>query len=327
MTDTEPLTLILEDDVHITAAGAAVINATAPVLIRSPANAKLTLTVTGDDSVLCGILAPSVTVESGRLDISIRNTSSSGAAAYGICAESGNGTISGGEIAIHLETGCHKNKGIYAARYISITGGRITTAAYGGSNTFGLDGGDVSSAEDTNGGVFISGGYIETDSGRAATRNYGIDSKYGTVKISGDAVVFIHEDESGRADNFVYNENITAISGGSAVVFTAAGEENYLLRSSAGLAQDTSLLSGKIFEIPAGMNLGLSRGVSLVVPADARLLFGDGYGSFTCAGSTSPADGGVVYFGEKPAAQETPAALPGVLAGLGIAAVAVIRKR
>ena len=130
---------------------------------------------------------------------------------------------------------------------------------------------------------------------------------------------------SNISSNGAESGNVT-ISGGSAVVFTAAGEENYLLRSSADLAQDTSLLSGKIFEIPAGMNLGLSRGVSLVVPADARLLFGDGYGSFTCAGSTSPADGGVVYSGEKPAAQETPAALPGVLAGLGIAAVAAIRK-
>lgn len=324
---TDSLTLIIEDDVQITAAGAAAVNSTAPVIIKSPAGAKLGLTVTGNDSVLCGILAPSVTIESGRIDIAVVNPGNSGAAAYGICAESDNVTISGGEIAARLETGCHKNKGIYAARYISITGGSVTTAEYGGSNTFGLDGGDVSSAGNADGGVFISGGYIEVDSGKAATRNYGIDSKYGTVKISGSAVVLIHEDESGRADNFAYNKNITTISGGNAVVFTAEGNGSYLLRSSAALSQDTVLPAGKTFVVPAGMSLGLSQGISLSRPADTILLFDDGYGSFLYVSEAPAADGCVVYSGEKPAAQATPAPILGVLAGAGAAALAVSRKK
>lgn len=152
--------------------------------------------------------------------------------------------------------------GIYAARYIEITGGRITATAYGGSNTFGLDGGDVL-AGDSNGGIVISGGYISVDSGGAATRNYGIDSKYGSVKISGNPVIFIREDESGAKENFAYNEDVTTITGGNAVVFAKEGAGNYLLREDAVLTQDAALLPGEIFEIPAGMRRSASPARSL----------------------------------------------------------------
>ncbi|MCZ9313066.1 MAG: hypothetical protein O0V67_06785 [Methanocorpusculum sp.] len=323
----ELLTLIIEEDVVITTNKNSGITSAVPVVIRSPSNAKLTIAVDSTEDALYGIRAPSVTVESGVLDISVTNGGGSqeGSAAYGICAESGNVTISGGEITIHVQTTCHKNKGIYAAQYISVTGGHIITTEYGGSNTFGLDGGDVLTG-DSNGGIFITGGYISVTSGKAATRNYGIDSKYGTVKISGDAVVFICEDESGRADNFAYNENVTTISGGNAMVFTSEGNGNYLLRSSSELSQDAVLLAGKTFEIPVGLTLGLSNGVSLVQPFGTNLLFGGGYGIFTYAGSTSSGDGTTIYHGGMPAVPASPVPVAGILAGIG-AVVMMMRRR
>ena len=325
---TEPLTLVIEEDVSISADGSSGIVSTAPVTIRSPKNAKLTITVDSPDDSLYGIRAPSVTIESGILDISVTDGGGSqeGTAAYGICAESGNVSISGGEIMIHVETTCHKNKGIYAAQYISVTGGYIVTTQYGGSNTFGLDGGDVLTG-DANGGIFISGGCIVVESGMAAARNYGIDSKYGTVKISGDAVVFIREDESGRGDNFAYNENVTTILGGTAMVFTSEGNEPYLLRNSATLSQDVVLLPGRTFVIPAGMSLELSEEVSLVQPQDTILLFGEGYGSFTCADSTSNGNGGTIYCGSAVPVPASPLPIGGVFAGLGIAGVLLGRRK
>ena len=322
----EDLVLIIEDDSVITASGNAGIESAAPVTIRSPNNARLTITVGNDSDTLYGIKAPSVTIESGTVDITVATAGGSrgGGAAYGIYAESGNVTIPGGTVAIRVETPRHKNKGIYAARYIGITGGRVTATAYGGSNTFGLDGGDVL-AGDSDGGIVISGGYISVDSGGAATRNYGIDSKYGSVIISGNPVLYIHEDESGAKENFAYNENVTTITGGNAVVFAKEGAGNYLLREDAVLTQDAALLPGEVFEIPAGMTLGISGPVSLTRPASSGLLFGGSHGTFTYA-NISPADGGgIVYAGEEPAAQASPVPVAGVLAGLG--AVILLKGR
>jgi len=321
----EDLVLIIEDDSVITASGNAGIESAAPVTIRSPNNARLTITVGNDSDTLYGIKAPSVTIESGTVDITVATAGGSkgGGAAYGIYAESGNVTIPGGTVAIRVETPRHKNKGIYAARYIGITGGRITATAYGGSNTFGLDGGDVL-AGGSDGGIVISGGYISVNSGGAATRNYGIDSKYGSVIISGNPVLYIHEDESGAKD-FAYNEGVTTITGGNAVVFAKEGAGNYLLREDAALTQDAALLPGEVFEIPAGMTLGISGPVSLTRPASSGLLFGGSHGTFTYA-NISPADGGgIVYAGEEPAAQASPVPVAGVLAGLG--AVILLKGR
>lgn len=322
----EDLVLTIEEDSVIAAGGNAGIESAAPVTIRSPTNARLTIAVENGKDAFYGIKAPSVTVESGTVDITVTNGGNNRAdsAAYGIYAGSGNVTILGGTITTHVATTCHKNKGIYAARYIEITGGRIAATAYGGSNTFGLDGGDVL-AGDSNGGIVISGGYISVDSGGAATRNYGIASKYGSVKILGNPIIFIHEDESGARDNLAYNEDVTTITGGNAVVFTSKGVGNYLLRENAVLTQDMVLLPGKIFEIPAGMTLGLSGPHSLTLPAASGLLFGDGHGAFTYAGTTLAEGGSVVYAGEKSAAQASPAPVAGVLAGLG--AVILLKGR
>ncbi|KUL00310.1 MAG: hypothetical protein XE11_2488 [Methanomicrobiales archaeon 53_19] len=196
-----------------------------------------------------------------------------------------------------------------------------STYQRGGSNTFGLDGGEVET-ENADDGVIISGGQVVVNSSGGAARNYGIDSKFGTVKISGDAVVFIREDESGRADNFAYNENVTTISGGNAMVFASEGG-NYILREDAVLTQNATLLPGGTFEIPAGRTLDISGRAYLAQPAGATLLFGEGYGAFEYAGSI-PESGMVIYAGEAPIQQ---AAVPvaGLLAGLG-AAVLLRRK-
>lgn len=178
--------------------------------------------------------------------------------------------------------------------------------------------------ENADDGVIISGGQVVVNSsGGAAARNYGIDSKFGTVKISGDAVVFIREDESGRADNFAYNENVTTISGGNAVVFASVGG-NYILREDAVLTQNATLLPGGTFEIPAGRTLGVSGGGAyLAQPEGATLLFDEGYGAFGYAGSI-PESGTVIYAGEEPI-QQASVPVAGLLAGLG--AAVLLRRR
>lgn len=210
----EDLVLTIEEDSVIAAGGNADIESAAPVTIRSPTNARLTIAVENGKDAFYGIKAPSVTVESGTVDITVTN---------------------------------------------------------GGNN-------------------------------RADSAAYGIDSKYGSVKISGNPVIFIHEDENGARGNFAYNENMTTITGGNAVVFTSKETGSYLLRENAVLTQDMVLLPGKIFEIPAGMTLGLSGPHSLTLPAASGLLFGDGHGAFTYAGTTLAEGGSVVYAGEKSAA-------------------------
>ena len=319
----DELIIEIEDDITITANGNAGIESAAPVTIRSPAERTLTIVVDSDEEFLYGIKAPSITIESGKIDITVHGKNSSGASnAFGIHAAPGNVTISGGSVFTTVETAAHKNKGIYALRFINIAGGLVNTYQRGGSNTFGLDGGNVETAS-ADDGVIISGGQVVVNSGGASTRNYGIDSKFGTVKISGDAVVFIREDESGRVDNFAYNENITTISGGNAVVFASVGG-NYILREDAVLAQNTTLLPGGTFEIPAGRTLGISGGAHLAQPEGATLLFGEGYGTFEYAGS-APEGGMTIYAGEEPV-QQAPAPVAGLLAGLG-AAVLLRRKQ
>ena len=317
------LIIEIEEDVTIAGGGNAGIESTAPVTMKNATERTLTIVVDSDEEFLYGIKAPSITIESGNIDITVHGKNDSGGSnAFGIYAGSGNVTISGGSVFTTVETAAHKNKGIYALRFINIAGGLVNTYQRGGSNTFGLDGGNVEtdSADD---GVIISGGLVVINSSGGAARNYGIDSKFGTVKISGDAVVFIHEDESGRADNFAYNENITTISGGNTMVFASVGG-NYTLRSDAVLTQNATLLPGGTFEIPAGRTLGISGGAYLAQPEGATLLFGEGYGAFEYAGS-APEDGMTIYAGEEPV-QQAPAPVAGLLAGLG-AAVLLRRKQ
>jgi hypothetical protein len=315
------LIIEIEDDVTISSSGNVGIESTAPVTIRSPAERTLTIVVDSDEEFLYGIKAPSIMIESGNVDITVRGKNDSGDSnAFGIHAASGNVTISGGSVFTTVETAAHKNKGIYALRFINIAGGLVTAYQRGGSNTFGLDGGNVE-ADSEGDGVFISGGLVVINSNGGAARNYGIDSRFGTVKVSGGAVVFIREDESGRTDNYVYNEDVTTISGGNAVVFASAGG-NYTLREDAILAQNAMLLPGGTFEIPVGRTLGLSGGAYLAQPEGATLLFGEGYGAFEYAGS-APRDRMTIYAGEEPV-QQAPVA--GLLAGPG-AAVLLRRKQ
>lgn len=313
----DPLILTIEDNVTIRTNTSAGIQSTAPVTIRSPASRTLTIIVDNDDEKLYGIRAPSVFVESGVLDITVtgENDSEKGNA-FGICAESGNVTISGGSVFTEVETTGHKNKGIYASRYIHISDGLVSTSQQNGMNTFGLDGGDVETG-DAEGGVLISGGCITVQSTGGKTRNFGIDSKFGTVRISGNPVVFILEDESGSRQNFPYNTNITAISGGNAVVFTSTGG-NYSLRENAVLTRNAALIPGRTFEIPAGRILTVSQGSSLVKPADTTLLSGEGYGRFEYTQSVHGKDGAVIYTAADQTRQ-APVSLAGLAAGLGIA--------
>ena len=317
------LIIEIEEDVTIAGGGNAGIESTAPVTIKNATERTLTIVVDSDEEFLYGIKAPSITIESGNIDITVHGKNDSGGSnAFGIYAGSGNVTISGGSVFTTVETAAHKNKGIYALRFINIAGGLVNTYQRGGSNTFGLDGGNVEtdSADD---GVIISGGLVVINSSGGAARNYGIDSRFGTVKVSGDAVAFIREDESGRADNYVYNANITTISGGNAVVFASVGG-NYTLCEDAVLTQNAMLLPGGAFEIPAGRTLGISGGAYLAQPEGATLLFGEGYGAFEYAGS-APEDGMTIYAGEEPV-QQAPAPVAGLLAGLG-AAVLLRRKQ
>jgi hypothetical protein len=322
--NTEPVTITLEDNVAIASTEYAGIESVAPVTIRSPAGKTLSISVKNNSVLLYGITAPAVTVESGSLNITVRgNNDAERGNAFGIAAINGNVTIAGGSVRTDVETSGHKNKGIYASRYIVITGGTVVTDERGGSNTFGLDGGDVENGN-SDGGVAISGGQVFTTSNGGKNRNIGIDSKFGTVSISGNPVILIADNGSGKAQNYVYNPNITTISGGNAVVFTAENG-NYTLRKNAILAQNATLLPGKTFEIPAGTTMAIASGTGLVTPGTTTLLFGGNYGTFTYTRSFAGADGAEIYEGSVPTPQS---ALPGALILVGlISAVFLMRIR
>lgn len=320
---TEPLIVTIDDDVAIASTSYAGIESTAPVTIRSPAGKALTITVRNDSVLLYGITAPFVTLESGHLAITVNgNNDGEKGNAFGISAGAGNVTVAGGSVATTVETTGHKNKGIYASRYIIISDGQVTTDERGGSNTFGLDGGDVETGN-ADGGILISGGVVSVNSSGGKTRNVGIDSKFGTVGISGTPVLFIYEDGSAARQNFVYNTNITTISGGHAAVFTSDGG-NYTLRENAIIAQNITLIAGKTFEIPAGRSLGIADGTYLTKPSGTTLLFGGDAGTLTYSRSFAGAGEAVIYAGSEPTQR---AALPVavLLAGLG-AAVLMRRK-
>lgn len=320
----DPLILLIEDNITISSQNDAGIDSSAPLVIRSPLDRRITVITQNNSDLLYGIKAPSVSVEGGILDIHVsgRNNNESGNA-FGIYAGSGNVTISGGAVSTTVDTTGHKNKGIYASGYIVVFGGRISVDQRGGSNTFGLDGGDVKEGG-TNGGIVITGGYLMVNSTGGANRNIGIDSKFGTVQIAGDPVLFIHEDEIGIKQNFAYNTNITTISGGKAVVFTSAGG-NYTLREDAELTRDAELIPGRTFEIPRGRNLSISAPVSLIQPSGTTFLFGKGYGEFRYATSIQDKNGDVIYTGRKQARQ-APAPLAGLLVGLGLTALFLKKK-
>jgi hypothetical protein len=320
---TDPLVIIIADDVAISSTSYVGIESTAPVTIRSPTGKTLTITVRNDSVLLYGITAPTVTLESGHLAITVNgNNDGEKGNAFGISARAGNVTIAGGSITTTVETTGHKNKGIYASRYIVVSEGQVTTDERGGSNTFGLDGGDVENG-DACGGILLSGGVVSVNSSGGKNRNVGIDSKFGTVRISGSPVIFIYEDGSAARQNFVYNTNITTISGGHAAVFTSDGG-NYTLRENAILAQNITLIAGKTFEIPAGRSLGIADGTYLTKPSGTTLLFGGDSGTLTNSRSFAGAGGAVIYAGNEPTQK---AALPVavLLAGLG-AAVLMRRK-
>ncbi|MFA5331831.1 MAG: hypothetical protein WC342_05585 [Methanoregula sp.] len=312
----DPLTITLNDNVTIASFSAAGIESAGPVTIRSPSEKTLTILVTNNSDMLYGVWGSSVTLESGRLDIVIRGSNSpKSGASYALYAGSGNVTVSGGTVNASVMTTAHKNKGIYAKQYVIVSGGSIISHESGGSNTFGLDGGDVD-AGNAQGGIVITGGYIDVHSKNASTRNFGIDSKSGTVKISGNPVVFIESDTSGKAENFAYNATITTISGGNAVVFTSTGG-NYTLMSSAVFAQNAALLPGKTFEIPAGSSLGISSGLTLTLPAGSTILTGANFGTLDATGSAPDSTGAVLYTGIAPATTKAPVPV-------GVIVVAVI---
>lgn len=227
---TDPLVITIPDDVTIQSGGTTGIESSSPVTIRSPAGRNLTIVVQNGSEVLYGIRAPSVTVESGNLDISVLGGNRTGSGiAYGIAGESGDVVISGGTVSVTVDTGCHKNKGIYALRYVRISGGSVSVSPHGGKNTFGIDGGAVETGG-TGGGVIVSGGNIVVRSTGGSERNVGIDSKFGNVDIQGKPVIVITEDGSGRTQNYALNRNITTISG-SPVIVTSDGGKSFSVTS------------------------------------------------------------------------------------------------
>jgi len=317
----DELIIVIDDNVTIQSATNAGIQSAAPITIRSPANSTLTIIVNNDTERLFGIKAPSVSIESGVLDISVRgrNDSDKGQA-FGIFAGSGNATISGGTITTNVNTTGHKNKGMFASGFITVSGGRIVTNQTGGENTFGFDGGSGGNS----GGVMISGGNVEVFSTRGTQRNLGMDSFSGTIGISGNPVIIIYEDENGTVQNYPYNPHITTISGGNAVVFTSAGG-NFTLRENAVLTQTASLIADRTFEIPAGLKLGISEGTDLQQPADTTFLFGGGYGMLTNATTTVGENGDIIYDGNK-STPSGPVSFMVILAGFCIAVI-LIRRR
>ncbi|MFA4861863.1 hypothetical protein [Methanoregula sp.] len=210
-TGSDPLIIQIEENVTIRSSNPAGIESSAPVIIRSPEGRTLSILVNNRTDMIYGIRAPSVSIESGRIDITVNGQNNNGTSnAFGLCAESGNVTISGGSVFTMVDTACHKNKGIYASRFILISGGLVRTDQRGGSNTFGLDGGDEGNRDS---GVRITGGRILVNSSGALNRNIGIDSRSGTVEISGNTVVVIQTDGSGAKQNYAYNPDITFIHG------------------------------------------------------------------------------------------------------------------
>ncbi|WP_209689453.1 hypothetical protein [Methanomicrobium sp. W14] len=337
-TGADTLIINITENAEINTGGSFGIESDVPVKIKGTDDSTLTIIVNNSSDRLYGIKAPDVYVESGNLNIKVTGQGQNGSgSAFGIYADSGNVTVSGGSITTLEDTECHKNKGIYASHYITVTGGSINAYQHGGSNTFGLDGGDVTTNQDTDGGIIISGGYVNVVSNSASTRNYGIDSKYGTVNISGSSVIFIKEDESGSRDNFAYNENITTISGGNAVVFTSEGKnnENYILRKNAILAKSVSLLKDETFEIPKGKSLAVPENAEFTVPASTTFLFGDNtYGTLEFSGSEVNGNGATVYKGsgnshedeDSGSANKSPVSVAFVILAL-VAALVFIAKR
>jgi len=320
---TDPLVITIADDVAIASTSYTGIESTAPVTIRSPAGKTLTIMVRNNSVLLYGITAPAVTLESGHLAIIVNgNNDGEKGNAFGISAGAGNVTVAGGSVATSVETTGHKNKGIYASRYIIISDGQVTTDERGGSNTFGLDGGDVENG-DASGGILISGGVVAVNSSGGKNRNVGIDSKFGTVRISGSPVILIYEDGSAARQNYVYNTNITTISGGHAVVFTSDGG-NYTLRENAILAQNITLIAGKTFEIPAGRSLSIADGTYLTKPSGTTLLFGGDSGTLTYSRSFAGAGGAVIYAGSEPTQR---AALPVAVLLAGFGAAVLMRRK
>jgi len=324
----DELIIVIDDDVSIRTNSNAGITSAAPVTIRSPANRMLTIIVNNDTERLYGIKAPSVSVESGLLDIAVggRNDGDRGEAA-GIFAGSGNVTISGGTITTNVNTTGHKNKGIFASRYIIVTGGYVVTNQHGGSNTFGFDGGNKGAGT---GGVMISGGNVAVLSTGGAERNIGFDSWSGTIRIFGNPVVIIYEDESGTEQNYPYYPNITTISGGNAVVFTSTGG-NFTLRENAVLTQNTTLIADRTVEIAVGRTFCLSDGISLKKPAGTTFLFGPGHGTFEYVRARPLGGGEVIYSGKDPvqmvSTQRAPAPVAGLFAGFGTAVLLIRRKK
>lgn len=233
---TEDLTLVIADNVTIRSTSNTGIFSATPVSIRSPAGKTLSVFVDNASQMLFGIEAPAVSIESGVLDITVNGTNDPKKGnAFGIWAGHGNVTIAGGSVTTTVATTGHKNKGIYASRYIVVSGGRIDADQHGGMNTFGLDGGDIEKGR-PDGGVVITGGTVLVNSTGGHNRNFGIDSRFGSVRISGTPVIVITEDGSGAQENFAYNSSIVKVAGGTPVVATSEGGRAYVLQSWARLA-------------------------------------------------------------------------------------------
>jgi hypothetical protein len=315
-TGTEPLVISIDDDVAIAGSGDAAIASAAPLTIRSPSDRTLTLSVNNQSDELYGIVAPSVAIESGKMEIDVTGANANGSITYGIYSAADNVTLSGGQVTISIDSPCHKNKGIYATRYVVISDGNISISQHGGANTFGIDS-SAGAAEDAAGGVIITGGTIAVSSGKGGERNVGIDSKYGTVTIAANPVISILADAGTGRQNYVYNPNITKISGGHAVVFTSSGG-SFVLREDAVLTRNASLVAGRTTEIPVGKTLTVGGNAVLRKPAGTTFLFGNGYGTLGYDKAIQLQDGAVLYTGK---AEDSP--LP-ILLAAGVIAAALL---
>jgi hypothetical protein len=311
-TGTDEAVVIVKDDFTISAVNCSGIESAGVLTIKGESGKLLTITVSGSGKTTYGIKGSSVDITGGNIDVNAGGESTD--ITCGIYSSEGQISISGGTLRATADSSTsHKNKALYAAGSVIVSGGSVTASAVGGANSFGIDG----DGDNGEGGVLISGGTVDVSATGGGTRNFGVDSRFGKVVFSGNSVTTIYEDESGDNQNYVFNSNVTSISGDEAVVFTGEGSV-YKLRKDAVLAQDFALIPGKTFEIPEGLTLSVEKGVDLSTDG-AEFLYETGY---------TNKKGQTVYTSAPvdPDSVATPLSVFGVLAGI-LAAFAVVRRR
>ncbi|ADN37185.1 hypothetical protein Mpet_2439 [Methanolacinia petrolearia DSM 11571] len=304
--------IIVRDDFTISAVNCSGIESEGSITIKSDTGKILKITVSGSGKTTYGIKGSSVDITGGNIDLRAGGESTD--ITCGIYSSEGQISISGGTVSATADSSTsHKNKALYAIESVIISGGSVTASAVGGANSFGIDG----DGDNGEGGVLISGGVVEVSATGAGTRNFGVDSRFGKVVFSGDSVITIYEDESGENQNYVFNSNVTSITGDEAVVFAGEGSA-YKLQKNAVLAQDFALIPGKPFEIPEGLTLAVEKGVD----------FSTDGAEFQYETKYTNKKGQTVYTSAPvdPDSVATPLSVFGILAGI-MAAFGITRRK